>query len=221
MLEARKNVLFERIFALYNRNLLKRRFHSFQISGLQTLKIRSAGLPTIIYANHSSWWDGLVAFHVSEKLKMDSFIMMEEKHLKKFFLFRRLGAFSVIREKPFEAIKSINYAARLLKEKPSRVLWIFPQGKIIPNDLRPLIFFSGISKIIEKVGECLVVPFAVRYEFLNEYKPEIFVKAGKADNFNERSKTKTEFFENKMSVLLDTLKSEVLNQNFSSYEKIL
>lgn len=220
MLEANKSEWFESFFAIYNRNLLKRRFHSLKVSGLEILSERNPDIPAVIYANHSSWWDGLVVFQISRVLKMDSFIMMEEKHLKKLFLFRRLGAFSVVREKPFEAMKSINYAANLLKENQARTLWIFPQGEILHNDSRPLHFYKGIFKIINKIDKCSVIPLAVRYEFLGKFKPEIFVKVGEANFFAKNSKGNTENFENKLALLLDKLKSDILNKNFNDFEKI-
>jgi len=220
MLEAKKSAWFEKVFQIYNRNLLKRRFHSFRVLGLDNfVKVNSR----IIYANHSSWWDGLVAFEISKALKADCFIMMEEKQLRNLFLFRKLGAFSVVRENPRQAVKSLNYAVNLLKEKPFRTLWIFPQGEILPNDLRPLHFYNGLARIIEKVGDCLVNPLAIRYEFLNEYKPEIFVKIGKSENFNNidfNSKKLTRNFESRISKTLDELKNDVVSRNFANYKKI-
>ncbi|HEY0426527.1 MAG TPA: lysophospholipid acyltransferase family protein [Pyrinomonadaceae bacterium] len=220
MLEAKKSAWFESIFAIYNRNLLKRRFNSLQISGLDVLRKKSPDIPAIIYTNHSSWWDGLVAFQISYQVKADSFVMMEEKHLKKMLLFRKLGAFSVVREKPFEAAKSIDYAVNLLKEKPKRVLWIFPQGEILPNDLRPLMFYKGISKIIAKSGKCLLIPAVFRYEFLGEYKPEIFIRIGETELFENNLKITTEHLEYKTTLFLDKLKSDILNKNFNEFEKI-
>lgn len=221
MLEAEKSAVFERIFAIYNRNLLKRRFHSLQVSGLDILRKKAANIPLIIYVNHSSWWDGLVAFQISDALKMDSFIMMEEKQLKKLNIFRKLGAFSVVRENPFEAIKSINYAAQLLKEKPARALWIFPQGEILNNDVRPIKFYKGVLKIVEKVGKCLIVPVALRYEFLGEYKPEIFMNVGEMSVFSGNEKYEVIHLERKTTLLLDELKHNVLNKNFNNFEKII
>ncbi len=220
MLEAKKRQWFERIFKIYNRNLLKRRFHSFRVLGLDNfIKVNSS----IIYANHSSWWDGLVAFEVSKALRADSFILMEEKQLRNLFLFRKLGAFSVVRENPRQAVKSLNYAVNLLKEKPSRTLWIFPQGEILPNDLRPLHFYNGLARIIERVQDCSAVPLTIRYEFLKEYKPEIFVKIGESENFNNidfNFKKLTRNFESRISKMLDELKDDVISRNFANYKKI-
>lgn len=225
MLEAYKSRVFEEIFAVYNRQLLKRRFHSFHVSGLDFLLNKPLNLPLIIYCNHSSWWDGLLAFQLSRNANLNSFVMMEEKHLKRLFLFRRLGAFSVVREKPKQALQSINYAARLLLDNPKRTLWIFPQGEILPNDLRPISFFGGLSKIIEKVKNCSVASLSMRYEFLGEYKPQIFVRIEKPENISIAAKPEikqmTADFAEKLTKNLDQLKTDVINQNFEGYINIL
>ncbi len=225
MLEAKKSVWFEKIFAVYNRNLFKRRFHSLQVSGLDSLTERDKNFPLLIYANHSSWWDGLVAFEISRRAKLDSFWMMEEKQLRKLRLFRRLGAFSVVREKPREAVKSVSYAAEILQKKPSRAVWIFPQGEILPNELRPLGFYNGLTKIAEKVGSCYAVPLAMRFEFSGEFKPDIFVKIGKPKIFNAGEsidyKMITTIFEDELTETLNVLKMQILTKKTEDYQNIL
>ena len=224
MLEAKKTVWFEKVFAVYNRNLIKRRFHSLQVSGLDFLRDKNAEIPFIVYGNHSSWWDGLVAFEIFRQAKLDAFFMMEEKQLKNLFLFQRLGAFSIVRENGREAVKSINYSAELLK-KSSRTLLIFPQGEIVSNDARPIKFYNGFSRIIEKIGEVYAVSIAMRYEFLGEFKPQIFVKIGlpeliKTDgNFN--AKEKTAIFAERLTTNLDKLKSDIINKDLNGFEKII
>ncbi len=149
---------------------------------------------------------------------------MEERQLKKFSLFRKLGAFSVIREKPREALKSIDYAAKLLRENSERTLWIFPQGEILPNDLRPIKFYHGLTKIIEKVGTCSVTSLSIRYDFLGEFKPQIFVKIEEpriisvAADFNP--KKLTDEFATNLTVVLDSLKCDVINKNLDNYQSI-
>jgi 1-acyl-sn-glycerol-3-phosphate acyltransferase len=225
MLEAKKSRWFEEIFAVYNRNLFKRRFRSLSVSGLDFLKNRNPDTPFLIYANHSSWWDGLVAFQISRAARLDSFIMMEEMQLKKLFLFRRLGAFSVVRENPRRAARSLNYAAALLKENSNRTLWIFPQGEILPNDGRPLNFYRGAARVVEKAARVSAVPLAIRYEFLGDFKPEIFVKIGAPQlvsvdkNFSAESLTRQ--FERRLTETLDALKSDVLTKTFDEHEKIV
>ena len=188
------------------------------------MRDKNAEIPFIVYSNHSSWWDGLVAFEIFRRAKLDAFCLMEEKQLKKLFLFQRLGAFSIVRENGREAVKSINYAAELLKES-GRTLLIFPQGEIVSNDARPIKFYNGLSRIIEKIGKVYAIPLAMRYEFLGEFKPQIFVNIGlpeliKIDkNFN--AKEKTEVFAERLTTNLDKLKSDINNKNFNRFEKII
>ena len=224
MLKANKSRVFEEIFALYNRNLLRRRFQGFHIDGLRFLQVKDEESPLIVYANHSSWWDGLVAFEISRLAGLDAFIMMEEKQLRKLFLFRLLGAFSVVRDVPREAARSIAYAVELLQEKPQRTLWIFPQGEILPNDARPLGFYRGLAKIVEKTGRCQVACLALRYEFLGGYKPEVFVKIGRPkpqDSGRVNSaKSLTDDFAEELTAILDQLKDEVISGKIADYERV-
>jgi len=225
MLEAKKSAWFEKVFAAYNHNLFKRRFHSVRVSNLEFLRQRNSQIPLIVYANHSSWWDGLVAFEISRRTRLDSYVLMEEKQLKKLFLFRRIGAFSVVREKPREAAKSINYAVNLLREKPDRTIWVFPQGEILPNDARPIQFFNGISRIVEKLGKCFVAPVAMRYEFTGKFKPEIFVRIALPElisiNKNFDSKHLTKHLTKRLTEILDNLKQDILTREIDTYEKIV
>ncbi len=225
MLEANKSKLFESMFSIYNRNLLKRRFNSVRVSGLDFLLKHSSILPHIIYCNHSSWWDGLVAFQISQQTKLNSFIMMEEKHLKRFFLFRKLGAFSINRDSPRQSLKSINYAVNVIKMNVGRTLWIFPQGEIVNNDFRPIFFYNGLGKIVEKVGRCFVTSLSIRYEFRGNYKPEIFVRLAEPEfvqpeiGFSHKMLTQT--FAEKMATNLDLLKNEIVNNTLQNYHSII
>lgn len=223
MLEAKKSALFENVFAVYNKNLLNRKFNSLKISGLENLK--NLSLPCLIYANHSSWWDGLTAFQISRFLRLDSYIMMEKKQLENLSLFRRLGAFSVVRENPREAFKSINYAVKILKVTPQRFVWIFPQGEILPNDLRPLKFFNGLTHIVRKMENCAALPVAFRYEFSGSFKPEIFVKIGQPEIYSNKNdfdkRILTENFTGKLTQTLDELKDDIFEKKFGNYQNII
>jgi chlorobactene lauroyltransferase len=225
MLTANKSKMFEKVFGVYNRNLIKRRFQTLSVMGLSEFSRRNENLPLIIYANHSSWWDGLLAFEISRKMKLDSFIMMEEKQLKKLFFFRRLGAFSIARENPRLAMQSIVYAAQILRENCKSTLWIFPQGKIFPNDLRPLYFYKGLTKIIEKTGtKVQVMPVAFRYEFIGDFKPVGLISIGKIETIqastNFHSNTIIQKLCDNLTGILDKLKSTSIKSDFVNFENL-
>jgi chlorobactene lauroyltransferase len=225
MLKANKIKWFESLFRLYNRNLLKRRFRSLRVKNLSALKNRSEKKPLIIYANHSSWWDGLVLFEILNTGNFDSYVLMEEKQLKKYRFFQWLGAFSIDRENPRAMLESLDYAAELLGSGSGKTLVIFPQGEILPNDLRPIKFFRGLSYIIDKTAQCRIIPCSLRYEFLGDYKPDIFVRFGNPETIEsgpefERKRLTAEL-ESKMSLNLDSLKSDIIEMNFDEFLNIL
>ena len=225
MLTAEKSRWIEKLFAVYNRNLLKRRFNSLRVCGLEYLTAKNSQMPLIIYANHSSWWDGIVAYEISQAANLDFFVMMEEKQLKNLFLFRKLGAFSVVRENLRSAIESLHYAANLLKTDSRRTLWIFPQGEILPNDTRPLRFYRGFAKIAEKVGRCSMMAVSMRYEFLGSYKPDVFVKISRMQEFEINSQKNSRSIAaqaaDQTSQNLDFLKSEIAANDLENYKNII
>jgi chlorobactene lauroyltransferase len=174
MIEAKKNRLFEKLFSVYNSNLLRRKFDAFHVANLQHLD-NHENVPQILVANHTGWWDGLVVFELSMRARLDGYVMMEERQLRRFWPFTRLGAFSVVRENPRSALRSVNYASELLKN-PARSLWIFPQGELVPFGTRPMKLFPGFARIAETVGRCRLVTMSIRYEFMKAHRPSIAVR---------------------------------------------
>lgn len=221
MLKAAKNSWFENIFAVYNRNLFRRRFNSFQARGLPNLSVGSA--PLLLYANHTSWWDGLVAFELSRRAGLDAYWMMEERQLSRLRLFRRLGAFSVVREDAREAYRSIEYAAGLLNK--GSAVWIFPQGEIVPSGKRPLAFYPGAAAILEKAERSASVPLAIRYEFRGGFKPDIFVSIGSVQRFekdeNAERKETTSRLEAALENELNKLAADLSAEQFESFIELL
>ena len=223
MIKASKNRLFESLFSYYNTRLLRKHFYKIFISGEENILSLHKRKPAILYANHSNWWDGLAVFYLSKKLwNIDAYVMMDIEQMQKYRFFKRVGAFSVNRGNAKEAMESIEYAVNLLKNR-QRVLWIFPQGTMLPNDFRPIVFFNGISKIAQKLGEVNLIPVAFRYEFLMEQRPEIFISIGKAKSTGsfENIKDLTADLNDKLLKELDRLKNRVIKSEFSGFRTIL
>lgn len=222
MIKARKIALFEFVFELYNRWLIRRRFNAVLIEGQRNLSADSS-LPKILCLNHSSWWDGLVAYFLSRHFDLDGYCMMEEKQLSKLRPFTWIGAFSVVRENPREAARSILYAVKILKGGSRRVLWIFPQGEILPNDIRPINVFGGVAKIAEKSIPCEVLPIALRYEFLGTYKPSIFISVGEPEQVRstDHCDALAEEISRNLCSLLDALRRRVTEGDIDDFTDLL
>lgn len=223
MLKANKSAWFAFIFALYNRTLFWRRFQNLRVANLDSLRNRDENTPLVLYANHSSFWDGLLLFEISRAAKLDFYVMMEEKQLRNLPLFRLLGAFSVVRENPRQAVQSMRYAVNLLKQNSKRGLWIFPQGEVLPNDSRPLKFFNGLAKIVQQVGKCQAVSVAMRYEFLHDFKPLALARIGEIEFYEnvKDAKSLTDSLNHSLTANLDTVKLNVAENDLKDYENII
>jgi 1-acyl-sn-glycerol-3-phosphate acyltransferase len=221
MLPALKSEWFQKLFDAYNTNLLRRRFAKFWVTGLGNLD--RSGRPLLIYANHSSWWDGLVAYHISRHARLNAYCMMEEKQVLQYSFLRRLGAFSVVRENPHDAMKSIEYAAAKLRDEKSGAVWIFPQGEIQPSAKLPFEFFGGAARIAKMAPASVVLPIAFKYEFLGDFKPEIFAKIGAALNMNDvdNSKRTTERMKDSLGQILRELNSDIILHDRSGYRNLI
>jgi 1-acyl-sn-glycerol-3-phosphate acyltransferase len=224
MLPARKSLWFERLFAVYNRSLIARRFEGLRAAGLEYLRERERVAPLLLYANHSSWWDGLVAFQLSRACRLEQYAMMEERQVRAYPFHRRLGAFGVVRESARDGARGIEYAVRLLKDT-SRALWIFPQGETLPNDARPLRLYHGAARIIERAGLVDALPVAMRYEFLDDYRPEALVRIGRprrvAVDADFNAKRLTGVLAEHLTQTLDALREDILKRDFAGYEELV
>jgi 1-acyl-sn-glycerol-3-phosphate acyltransferase len=231
IITARKNPNVERVFALVNRWMLKRHFHQIWTKGFEELKNLDPKRPIIFYANHSNWWDGLIGFYLTrDLLKIDGYMMVMAKQLKKYSFFKWIGAFSVDRESPISAFRSLEYIVKLLSDnkKQPRALWIFPQGELLANDYRPIKFMRGLDWLIKQLPQSQLVAVTFRYEFLNEQLPEVFLSFNETSLLSEINNSKnlrsTELIlelQKNLIEQLDELKREVIEQKTSHYLPIL
>jgi 1-acyl-sn-glycerol-3-phosphate acyltransferase len=173
VIPARHWPLFARAFAWYAERLLRGHFRALHVRG----SLPPVNEPLLVVAQHVGWWDPLVFFHLSRvRFVGKHYVMMEEANLRQFPFFGWLGAFSLDRRARGAALPSVRYALARLREPGARV-WIFPQGALQPADFRPLRCEPGAGWLAART-ETLAVPVALRYEFLESQRPEIFVSFG-------------------------------------------
>jgi len=223
MIPANKNKVSERVFARINRRMLRRHFHAVHCAGMEHVQQLDRSRPIILFGNHSCWWDGLLEFFFShEVFGFDAFLMMEEKQMARYKFFRWIGAFSVNRDSPRDGVASLQYAASLF-DRPNRVLWIYPQGVMRPNDYRPLGFYRGVSRLPGMLGGAQVVPVAHRYEFLMQQRPEAFTLFGTPLDCggSEDAKQLAERLETLLTELLDGLRSALISGTTAGFSVVL
>jgi chlorobactene lauroyltransferase len=227
MIEARNHPLFEAAFRHYLRDLARKRFHAVRIAGREHLQDWDPHVPTVAYANHSNWWDGFMAFLITHLAEGGRFhVMMEERHLERYPYFSRIGAFGVDREHPRAARETLSHA-RILLGKPRATVWIFPQGILRPNDVRPLAFYPGASRLAlearETYGAVRLLPVAMRYEFLQEDRPEALLRIAPPTLLTSPlpARELNMAMERTLTELLDGLRAQVAREDLAAFEPLV
>ncbi len=232
MIPARKFPLGEKLVWLLVHTSLRRHFDRVFFRMQTEFTDEQSAVPMIICANHSSWWDGYIAALIERHLKLDGYLMMEEAQLRRYFFFSWIGCFSVDRQNARSALKSVQYAARLLKGhsrgSTRRMVWLFPQGEIAPNDRRPLEFFSGAAHLAKLSAPVLLYPLAARIEYLAEQRPDLYVSLGEPLLVGEQElqtpsflKSYTQRLQECVTQELDQLRTDVVASDYSRFTQIM
>ncbi|MFU8813143.1 MAG: lysophospholipid acyltransferase family protein [Balneolaceae bacterium] len=212
-LPAKESGWFIWLFDLYVRWLLKRRFHRVHLdSEYKPGKHQK----TIYYLNHSSWWDGLVPFILNQRLfRQKARGMMEDKQLKAYPFFRRLGVFSIPADRrSSQMFASLRYALHSLQRDGSS-LYIYPQGKIEPFQTRPIRFKKGLGWLARQCPDADLVPVGIYIHTMRKDKPELHISVGSAVNIGRESDTETinKILEQHLEDLLKKLVNSAADMN--------
>ena len=181
--------------------------------------------PIIAYMNHCSWWDGYIPLLFHREVfdrQFENYLMMDYRQLRRYRFFAWIGAFSVTINNRREAARSVAYITQLLATRQDRFLWIYPQGKIVPNDRRPIVIHRGIARIARQAGGVLLWPIALRYEFRGEQRPEAFIRAGPAHYAPPSTDTiaLTADIQQRLTMAVDTLHDEVIHDRLDHYREL-
>lgn len=191
--------------------MLENRFFALRYKGEENLLNRDESIPTIAFAPHTNWWDGIVGYNIIKRIfKKEIRLMVEE--LNRFPLLRRAGAFSINKKSPQASMKALKYSIDVI-ENLENVLYIFPQGIIKPPNYRPIEFQTGLAYIAQKAakkyGKVNLVPIGVNYFFLRADKPEVMVEIGEVITLDDNNMDRKEFSE----LLAKTLEETCDQQN--------
>lgn len=177
MTPARKWAGFSRWFTASVERRMRASFGAMRVAGLERLREVAAARPVLFVANHSAWWDPLVALVVSERLLgIDGYALMDESNLERLRFFALVGGLGVRLGQRRDGARALAHAATLL-DRPGRALWIYPQGSEQPIGT-PLRFQPGAAGLARRVARVAVIPVAIRYVFAATPAPELVVVFG-------------------------------------------
>lgn len=224
---AAKNWLGDQlIYWLLARRSLKRNFDTVWLQTRGPLPDPARG-PVLFYLNHGAWWDGYILYLISRAVlrgRFDVHLLMEEKQLRSYRFFSWSGAFSINRNNPEDVRRSQEYAANLLRGgRRPRAIYVFPQGKIVPADRRPLVTYPGVARIAALAGDVNLCPVALRYEFLGQQWPHAFISMGpvhRATDLADVDATLAELTA-RLTAQCDALRDDVVGGRLERFQPLL
>jgi len=223
VIPAHKRPVLEAAMAACNRRFLRKHFHAMWVGGEKHVAGLDRNIPVVLLGNHSCWWDPLVEFFFSHDVfGLDGYAMMDEKQLERYRFFRWIGVFSVRRESSRDAVVSLRYAASIL-DRPNRALWIYPQGVMLPGDVRPLGFQTGIGRLAHMLARVQFVPFVHRYEFVGDQRPEVFTEYGQPfiPDGSVEVRGMVREVEERVTAMLDDLRCRIARQDTGGFRNVL
>lgn len=181
MIRNKDNWFKHNLFSRYISRRVKKHFHEILYNSVQTDPEKSI----LLIANHYSWWDGFLLFHLNKLLFKKKFhiMILEETILKHGFL-KYVGCFSVSKGSK-SILETLKYAGNLL-DSPQNLLVIFPQGNLTSNFTDVVNFEKGLGKIKDFSQQNFQYVFAASFmEHFSEPKPTAFIylKTAEAANF--------------------------------------
>ncbi|SKB62324.1 1-acyl-sn-glycerol-3-phosphate acyltransferase [Daejeonella lutea] len=169
MLEPRRNSFIHAFFSWYISRIISTDFHKLAFNEVQFDRDKSI----LLLANHYSWWDGFLLFHINKVYFRKKFhVMITEENYENVWFLKYLGSFSV-KKNSRSIIETLEYAGRLLDDSENLVL-IFPQGKLFSNHIDEIQFQKGLMSMINISKRKFQYMFAAAFaDYFEHRKPSI------------------------------------------------
>ncbi|TWU06000.1 lysophospholipid acyltransferase family protein [Stieleria varia] len=167
-------------FHRFLRPMLRRAFHSIALerqSRQHTSVDPSAAL--IVYANHPSWWDPLIAHFLNRTLfnKRQFYAPIDSAALEQYRVFAKLGFFGVQMQSTSGAAAFLKQSTAILNASRS-ALWLTPEGRFADSRDHSAPLMPGLAHLCTKLHDAVALPMALEYVFWEERLPECLVKFG-------------------------------------------
>ncbi len=177
MIINKSNWLIFNYFSWYISNSVRKHYHHIKYDKIEFDPERSV----LLIANHYSWWDGFLFFHLNKLFFKKKFhvMVLEETIIKHGFL-KYVGSFSVSKGSK-SILETLKYAGSLLDD-PQNLLLIFPQGKLYSNFIDKIDFEKGLERLVRYSQQKFNYIFAASFtEDFTAPKPTAFIYLKSAD----------------------------------------
>lgn len=209
MIKAQHSKFAEFVFSHYLRYLFRKHFYSIHLLGAVP---KTSSLPLVLLPNHSSWWDGFFVHLLNKQIfKKNIFLMMLEEQLAQNRFFSKIGVYSINPKSVSNLMESLKYTSDLLKTGENRMVVFFPQGELLPWQSRPIEYKRGLDYLRKKCDEFTILQLGIKMEFLNQQRPQVFLKFGKITS-SKSENADISLLEKEHANLLEEMETQICNR---------
>ncbi|MCC6507800.1 MAG: lysophospholipid acyltransferase family protein [Pirellulaceae bacterium] len=164
---------------------LRRHFHVVAANH-QALSpaITQGGSSMVVYANHASWWDPMIAIYLRARLMPNHcmYAPIDAAALDRYRIFKRMGFYGIALGSHRGAVEFLKRSLRVA-QSPRASLWLTPEGKFCDSRQLSQPFLPGMAHLASAIGNTNThevhgshsvwfVPAAIEYTFWEERLPE-------------------------------------------------
>lgn len=171
---------FQEGFHRFLRPFLRRHFHAIAIdrSSLDPLPVGDQ-VPLLVYANHPSWWDPLVAHFLNRAVfpTRQFYAPIDASSLQHYAVMRKLGFYGV-------QLGTVGGAGAFLKKSLAiaqagrTALWITPEGRFTDSRDHEPELMPGLAHLSLRLTHGHLIPLALEYVFWDDRLPNCLMRFG-------------------------------------------
>ncbi|TWU67541.1 MULTISPECIES: lysophospholipid acyltransferase family protein [Crateriforma] len=177
---------FQDGFHRFLKPYLRRHFHAIAIESdaRSSLNVPS-DVPLIVYANHPSWWDPLIA-HFVNRVSFPGrqfWAPIDADALRQYEVFKKLGFFGVQLNSKSGAADFLKTSQLALHHHDDQgncdgALWVTPEGRFCDPRDHTAALMPGLSHLCQRLSSGYVLPLVMEYAFWDERLPMCLLTAG-------------------------------------------
>ncbi len=221
-----RNEFLYKGFAWYANRMVRKSFEAMALDDAEYQRIVVPDdIPIVVYANHPSWWDPILAvlLHEYHFAKRAFYAPIDAEALKKYEILRKLGFYPTQMNNHRGAASFLRTSKAILHSKKS-VIWLTPEGHFSDPRDRGKPLMPGLAHIASNEKEVALISLAIEYPFLNERKPYMMMRLSEpifASSISASGKLElSELLQEQLRTNQDRLAQHVLARDLKPFRMI-
>ncbi len=195
---------FQNGFHGFLRPFLKRHFHAIAIDRQSRCdQSIDADSPLLVYGNHPSWWDPLIAHFLNRALfpSRQFYAPIDAKALEQYRALAKLGFYGVQLETTIGAAAFLKQSNAILQRGDTAV-WMTPEGRFADVRDAAAELMPGLAHLCHRLQQGVVVPLALEYVFWEERLPVCLARMGSPISLSEHADSSKTQWRDRLTVQL-------------------